>query len=582
MRQKWQKATACMLAAATLFSVSGCGDPALQSTGSTTEEKPDVERTQLYIYNVDFAGSDGWLHTLAEKFEREHAADANWESGKTGVQVIVRTTANRDEDLTSRLSAGQDDVYFAQAPSYRALVKKGLLADVTQAVEESLTGESRSIEDKLTDGQKAYYGVESTDGEPTYYAVPYRRSYFGITYNVDLFEKECYYFAAESADGVFVKSATDARSAGPDGKVGTADDGLPSTYAEFFTLCDRIVANGQTPMTWGGERFGEYLTWLANALAADGEGYAQTMLRFSPDGETNNLGLIKNGDFAQDETPTQLTEANGYELARSSGVYDALHFVKKLTAEDTYYDGEAFRTDRTQKEAQADFLAETPAFGKKQIAMLADGNWWQSGWLPKDEAIDPPTENGDSLSTVAAQATLPADETPITERRLGWMPFPKSTAEKVGEPTALYDCLSSAVFLSAKTKQEKLAKEFLRFLCSNENLKEYVTAANASVALDVTLGDDGWESLSYFGRSALEMQMSADMVCPYSTHPLFLNNESYFTVKQSWRAAFDLMTPTQYPVEAFRKNNVSVVDYFSGMYKYRKESWQTLQKPQAE
>jgi hypothetical protein len=32
----------------------------------------------------------------------------------------------------------------------------------------------------------------------------------------------------------------------------------------------------------------------------------------------------------------------------------------------------------------------------------------------------------------------------------------------------------------------------------------------------------------------------------------------------------------EYPAEAFRKHNVSVVDYFKGMYKNRSESWNGL------
>jgi ABC-type glycerol-3-phosphate transport system substrate-binding protein len=208
--------------------------------------------------------------------------------------------------------------------------------------------------------------------------------------------------------------------------------------------------------------------------------------------------------------------------------------------------------------------------------MLADGNWWQSGWTTQDEILQSPDGGDGSLSTVAA--VVGADETPLAERRFGWMPFPKPTEEQVGQPTTLYDCLSSAVFLSAKTSEEKqpLAKEFLRFLCTDESLKEYALSTNASVALDIPLNETEFDSLSYFGKTVLQMQMNADMVWPYSTNPLFLNNENYFTVKQAWRATYNPMTPTQYPAEAFRKNNVSVVDYFKGMCEYRKNSWATL------
>lgn len=576
MLKKWQKTTACLLAAAMASVTVGCDSTPVYSTPDAPVEEKDELRTQLYIYNTDFVGGGEWLQRLADEFELLHAEDSEWEDGKTGVQVIVRASTNRDEDLTARLKTGVEEVYFSQTPSYRAVAEQNLLLDLTELVTAELPNEARSIADKLSEEQKEYYGVQGEEEpfEATYYGIPYRSGTFGLVYNVDLFEKYGYYFAAESTSELdpFVKTATERRSAGADGEWNTFDDGLPATYAEFFTLCDKISSNGHVPVTWGGATYGEYLTWLTNALATDCDGYEQTKLRYTLDGEAKGLGSIRNGGFAAEEKATQITEENGYELVRSTGVYRALEFVRKLTTTERYYDGEAFRTNRTQDAAQLDFMAGERLTGtpmKKPIAMLADGSWWQSGMIPSAEA------EAESESVETAEAVEAEEET-----RFGFMPLPKATKSQVGERTTLYNSLCSSVFVSARTEEWKrpLVEEFLRFIYSDDGLKEYMLLTNGTVALDVSLDETESEELSYFGKSVAKILMNADMVAPYSTNSLFLKNESEFSAQSFWGASFALATPIQHPAEAFRKNNVSVVDYFNGMFKNRSEKWGQLKK----
>ena len=81
-----------------------------------------------------------------------------------------------------------------------------------------------------------------------YYALPHYSVYQGLMYNIDLFEKKGLYFAKETDngnDGFVVKG--EEKSCGPDGVYGTSDDGLPSSYEEFFKLCDYMVQRGVTP-----------------------------------------------------------------------------------------------------------------------------------------------------------------------------------------------------------------------------------------------------------------------------------------------------------------------------------------------
>ncbi len=580
MLKKWQKAMAILLTAALASGMIGCENTPIYSTPSEPVEEVDEHRTQLYLYNTDFSGGSDWLQRIADKFELLHTEDTGWEDGKTGVQVIVRTSTDIDEDLTARLKTGAEEIYFSQTPAYRALAKQDLLLDLTDVVSANLPSETRSIADKMSSAQKEYYGVptesqrsgesdlDALDESLAYYAIPYRSGSFGFVYNVDLFEKHGYYFAAEPMSELdpFVQTAAERRSAGADGEWNTFDDGLPATYAEFFVLCDKISANGHVPVTWGGASYGEYLTWLTNALATDCDGYAQTMMRYTLEGEAKGLGSIRHGGFLASETPTQITEGNGYELVRSTGVYRALEFVRKLTTTDRYYDGEAFRTSRSQADAQADFMAGEKLTGapmKKPIAMLADGSWWQSGMAAR---VEPET------------AAANAEE--ANEPRFGFMPLPKATKGQVGERSTLFNCLSSSVFVSSRVEEWKkpLVEDFLRFIGSDEIIKDYMLTSNSSVALDVTLTEAEAEGLSDFGKSALKIRVNADTVSPYSTNRLFLKNENYFSAQEFWGATFALASPIQYPAEAFRKNNVSVVDYFNGMIKNRGESWGDLKR----
>lgn len=576
MLKKWQKAMACLMAMATLGMAFGCEGAPAYSTPEPPVEEVDPLRTQLYLYNTDFSGGSAWLQRIADKFELLHAGDTCWEDGKTGVQVIVRTSLDRDEDLTARLKTGAEEIYFSQTPSYRALASQDLLMDLTETVTAVLRGETRSIADKMSGEQKEYYGIPTSDGagaqsdengNSAYYGIPYRSGTFGFVYNVEFFEEYGYYFSAEPTSEIdpFVKTETERRSAGPDGKWNTYDDGLPATYVQFFALCDKISSNGQIPVTFGGATYGEYLTLLANALATDCDGYEQTMLRYTLDGEAKTLGDIKNGGFQQDGTPLQVTDDNGYELVCSAGVYRALEFVRKLILTPRYYDNEAFRVNSSQSEAQVDFTQEangTPM--RKTVAMLADGSWWQSGKVVIDEA--------EPANAETAEGRPPM--------RFGFLPLPKARKAQVGEESTLFNCLSSSVFVSARVKDWKkpLVEDFLRFIGSDEVLKDYMLTANASVALDVTLTEAEESMLSYFGKSSLNAQRNAKVVYPYATNPLILRNEEAFSIKSYWGATFALASPFEYFAEAFRKNNVSVVDYFKGMRKSREEVWSTLKK----
>lgn len=563
MKQKGLKIGALLLGGAMLFACAACSPRQEHSTPVYPVEDDDVARTQLYVYNSAYTQDILWLNTMKERFEALHAQDTCWEEGKKGVQVVILHTAADFVSSPSEILEGREEIYFAFDADVRTLQKENALLDISSLVYEKTT-ETGSVEGKLLPSQREYYGV-GEGAQKQYYALPDRFGSMGFVYNYDLFEEKGYFFAEDGTEeNPFVADTGMPISLGADGKADTWDDGLPTTYEEFFALCKHIAKDGNIPVIWGAAEYEKYFTWLTGGLAARQNGYEQTLLGYYLDGTATNLGSIKNGGFAEDEQNTVITQENGYELARAAGNYYALSFIEALTEKKNgYYGNLTFTEDfaRTQSSARKAFVEGLD--GEREIAMLLDGSWWQSAYEYAMQDAD--DENADDETS----------STPLKkETRFGWMPLPKATKDAPIEDTML-DCLRSSAFIKSNVEEWKLplAQEFLRFVYTDDALKTYeqLTGTQKAVRYGAVEADD-LQSAS-FAQSFAAAREAAYIVYPYLMADGLQESERFFAPCELWRAAFQLSAAHQYPVSAFVKNNTAVVDYFSGMYKYRKDNW---------
>lgn len=538
MKQKGMKIGACLLGGALLFVGVGCGGGQGGSTPVYPVEKDDEQRTQLYVYNSAYTQDMEWLNALKTEFETLHAQDTCWEDGRQGVQVVIHNVASDFENDARQVLENRNEVYFAFDADVRALQKGGALADLTSLVTEDAT-ETSSLESKLTESQKAYYSIEK-DGRSAYYALPDRFGSVGFVYNQTLFEDKGYYFSADGTDEKpFIADMGGVKTLGADETKGTWDDGLPVTQDDFFALCRRIAQDGNVPVLWSASEHDKYLTWLAASLAAAENGYEQTMLNYTLQGTAKNLGVIKNGGFAADEQSTEITPENGYELARSAGNYYALAFLEELTDLKNGY-----KSQTALRKAFREGLD-----GGKQIGMIVDGTWFEGA--------------GETLTAERSTET--------NEEQFGWMPSPLVTKHSPSDGV-MVDCLHASAFIKANVESWKmpLAQAFLRFAYTDDALRGYTELTGVQKALEYSLGD----SLSAFANSVRQARQNAKHVYAYSMTETLLENEQFFSPNALWRAKFKgFATPNQYPSVAFIKNNTSVVDYFNGMYKYRKDNW---------
>ncbi len=544
-----------------LAGVTGCGG----------NNGIDPNKAQLYVSSYEGGFGNDWLKAVATRFEEENAETA-FLPGKTGVQIIIDGNKKSGQTLLANMEAYPQDLFFTERGYYYDGIFQGKFLDITDAVKEDLSeyGEEGSIFDKFNEAQKSYF---EHDGK--IYAVPHYASYFGLSYDIDLFERENLYFAKDGTNGKFVKSAEEARSLGPDGKTGSeggidysADDGLPATYDEFFELCDHMLEKGITPLTYAGETRNVYLNSFLTALFADFEGEEQMSLNYSFNGVANDL--LK--DFQVDasgkvisvvpEEPTEIDARSGWKLIKQAGRAYALSFLDRLASDGRYLHADAKNDACSHTEAQYGFLESS--FTDSPIGFFIDGIYWEN--------------EAEASGSFAMLAEEYGERALRKNRRLGFLPLPKADESRSGN-TTLLDNLYSLAFINAKIDPAKipLAKAFLRYCYTDRSLVEFTAMTNTPRSLRYDMPESELKKMTSFGSSVLSLKNKGDtaIVYPFDTNPLYLNHQSDFNLDKRWSAVIGRLSQSC-PIDSFR-NGVSAAEYFFGMEEqYSASSWGEL------
>lgn len=565
------------------FSIASCG-----TTKKEGDEEIDYTRTQLYVYNFNGGFGTDWLKAAKTRFEKKHEND-ELEAGKKGVQVVIKANkdSNNGDTFWDNISRAREEVYFVEGADYYKLVGNQTMLDITEAVTAPLSdyNENESIEDKMTSEQRNFYGVTKGETNAVYYAIPHYAGYWGIIYNKDLFDRQGYYFADDQsyyeASGQlslrFVQKQLNntKKSAGPDGIYDTADDGLPTTYEEFYQLCDYIKEKKDIPLCQRGVSYSEYVQSIANTFAVDFEGKEEWMLNYTFGGsegkESASLGTVSNGKFVRDSEPTVITAENGYELARQEGKWHAVEFMKNISdpSYDEYHNSLAYNNSYSHMDAQSDFLYGGIDGKTKSAAMLLDGVWWQM----------------EASATFSDIVKRYGEQYSEMNRNFALMPLPKANEEKLAESRAdgaknqtLYDAQYSLMFIKSNIAEFKkeLAIDFIRFVNTQESLVEYTTITNTTKALTYSLTDEEKNSLSNFGRSVLDLQERSDVVYPYSTESKYQNNASKFRPSSLYRSSINDKEYQWAPSTFHENKGITAEAYFNGMAEYWSKEWGNL------
>lgn len=548
-----KRLVASILAGAMVLSIAACG--------AKVTEEVDSSKTTLYVGN--YAGGVGseWLESAMAKFEEKYA-DVSFEEGKKGVQLILgenNKTTMAGKELEQVIATSKTEVFFTEDVSYHAWVNKGLLHEITGITEEKLTeyGEDKSIAEKmypeLAEGLKV-------DGK--YYALPFWEAFYGLVYNATLFDENGWYI---SEDGHFT-NASGKLSAGPDGKAGTYDDGMPATYEQFFAMMDEMVKDNVTPIQWGSR---EYITWFFGSLFADYEGFEDLMMNYTLEGEAElvKLDTLDVENMTYETEKVSITQQNGYELARQEGYLYVLDFAEQFFRGKGYYDPNiSMSTAYKISDAQLAFVRNARTTDKKPVAMLVEGCWWEN------EAI------------TAFQETYGPDATKFdNEMEMKWMPLPKATEAQVGSENIQVAPLNSYCFINANITEEKVeaAELFLQFCHTDMMMEEFTALTGMFKPYEYEVSND---KVTASTKSILEVRENSRIVYPMDDNPVYLSSTQKFRLAELFYSKFNLEDGPSLDIGSImiRKDDKGYLynteEVFKGLLKYRQDDlWVTLE-----
>ena len=474
-------------------------------------------------------GADQWLLTAAQRFA-ELKKDETYENGKKGVKVRLTTTK---QIPYATLGSDGNDIYLdeAKADMYRYSAS-GNLMQLDEIVDYIKKDQGLTID---ADAEKRMLGYESDDGIRHYYGLPHYEWYNSLTYDVDYFNLEGFYFAKEGATKVksftsnlgfgtsyFVDPSDMQKSCGPDGKYGTIDDGLPSSLEEFAKLCEYIKSKGGSPfiIPGGGSVYSFHMTqaiWAAlegaetmKSITADFSDKPVTVVKGFKDGEyffgDKNIRMPETEDVV-------LNDNNGYKMYDMASRYYSLAFMQ-LAYDNHWFHSDSLDVSTGADSVQATFIAPIG----ERAAMYIDGTYWYH------EA---------QLSELDPFGTWEMTN-PDKPRKLSYMNLPSqlmgSVKEGQGKENTILNVGSSFVFVNKRVEgnagRKRAVLDFLKFLYSEKELATYTEFLGMNIPISYKydtekLGD-------YYYTSLAEIRKQSEIVTTASDNPIQYKNLSKF------------------------------------------------------
>ena len=535
----------------------------------------DTDKVQIYVSHYNGGVGKAWLDKIITDFETQYA-DYDGVEGKVGVQIVPNNHKTQGDSLAADLLNEKDEVFFTDGSAYYEMVSTGVVLDISTVLTDT-NADGKTIESKLNEQQKSYYKVNGA-----YYALPHYEIFGGLTYNRGLFDSEQFFFAKGGAPSEYCDyiqqnntdhapienkftSYTDCEftnldgelSAGPDGKYGTSDDGLPATYEEFFVLCDRMVEYSTNPFTWSGQVGKAYMGYLLGALLADCDGQEMMELSYNFDnGIADKLiqSIDNNGNITW-EYNVPINKNTGYKIFRTEGMYRALQFLDRMTSNSSYYsskltEGQAHSHISAQREFVLSQFNPDKWNNGKYIGMLVEGAYWEN------EARDMGIFDDLSESNKTAADVSYAN-----------MPMPKVDESRIGEKATVSEGQGNLTFVRKNIDEEKvdIIKEFVKFCYTDAKLQEFTAITGVTRGLNYDLSNVSGVGLTDYAKSIIDLKSNSNIAYGVSGSEVYIAHQSYFGHR--FRSQFG-----PYCLDEIMKSNVSARDIFNSILEHRSQT----------
>ncbi len=544
--------------------MSGCGVEVAPT------EKDNI--SYLYVSTPSGGFGDEFLNVVAEKFEEKYA-ETQFADGKTGVDVVVdRSSSNSGGVLLNTIATSSTNVFVVEGMYTTNYVAKNYLYDLSDVVAATLD-DGKTIESKMFDDQKTALKAFND----SYYSIPVFAGFNGLTYDKALFADNDLYFADENGfkpyttstyTGAaytgrgFVSPTNTKKSPGPDGKYDSYDDGLPSSYEEFFYMLERMSNKNIVPLIWGGGANTHYQNYLFQSLLMCNSTKTELSANFTFNSGDEEIEIITgfDGNGAPQYSYEKITDDNGYLMTQASNKYQALKFLEKLFENSKYYHSDAVRGILSNAMAQKVY-EESSLIGNTPIAMLIEGNYWCN----------------EAASELKESEQYPGGK----NRQFAYMPLPGvetgTVEENQGTSIALADCLDYYLVvnnnIAENSEKAQIAEAFVQLMYSDECLQAMTAKVGVPFALKYEMGESYYNSMSVYQQSVWDIyDFSKDnnaYVTPQSANEIFLANTSRFSFKTTQMSFNTYLDGIEYsvPYQAFSSDGKGATarEYFEGM-----------------
>ena len=548
MKFKFTKIACAVLAAAMPFTMMACGP-----TGGEVIDSVDKTKIQLNVFSYNGGVGSEWLDKVITRFEADYK-DATFSNGRTGVQVVPDKTKS---DVFSNMGTNNNHVIFSEVGNYSQLVTQKSVLDISDIMDKPLneltkTADTKTLKSKMYDETVDFYSFSGGK----IYALPHYSFFSTFTYNKQLLTDKNLYFAKDydvngDLDSKFIHSASEDKSCGPDGIYGTDDDGLPATYTELFDLFNMMKNKNVTPITWaGGEMVsGGYVNYLLNNVYLSLAGKDQARLNYTFDSKDKTITIVEKFEGGKAVTKEEKITADNYKKLNSElAKYQAIKVVDTILDNALWQSGDCDSTTTTMLSTQQNYIESYN--GGTPIAMIVEGSYWyneadNAGYIEdtKNRFTDFDAKNNYQI--------LPLP-------RVYEGTYKDVVGKEVGK--AVYaDQADSLAVINANIASDKelvdLAKTFLAYCYTDESLKEFTetTRVTRSLKYDVDVNKlDAW------GKAVWNYTKAADLLLPYSSNSLYLNNRT----QQSMHIANDFWAVSGKNVYSYCKGSGTAESYF--------------------
>lgn len=548
MKLKFTKIACAVLAAAMPFTMMACGP-----TGGEVIDSVDKTKIQLNVFSYNGGVGSEWLDKVITRFEADYK-DATFSNGRTGVQVVPDKTKS---DVFSNMGTNNNHVIFSEVGNYSQLVTQKSVLDISDIMDKPLneltkTADTKTLKSKMYDETIDFYSFSGGK----IYALPHYSFFSTLTYNKQLLTDKNLYFAKDydvngDLDSKFIHSASEDKSCGPDGIYGTDDDGLPATYTELFDLFNMMKNKNVTPITWaGGEMVSSgYVNYLLNNVYLSLAGKDQARLNYTFDSNDKTITIVEKFEGGKAVTKEEKITADNYKKLNSElAKYQAIKVVDTILDNALWQSGDCDSTTTTMLSTQQNYIESYN--GGTPIAMIVEGSYWyneadNAGYIEdtKNRFTDFDAKNNYQI--------LPLP-------RVYEGTYKDVEGKEVGK--AVYaDQADSLAVINANIAGDKelveLAKTFLAYCYTDESLKEFTetTRVTRSLKYDVDVNKlDAW------GKAVWNYTKAADLLLPYSSNSLYLNNRT----QQSMHIDNDFWAVSGKNVYSYCKGSGTAESYF--------------------